>query len=143
MHTYLVVLERPVSAQSLRFGLLDLVSQLKPAQFVLLQATRPLPGETPDEARCVAFANVLNTRSRLMTMGVPVVDTVVGDPLPKKAIAAELGRGGRTYDGIVLTSKPPELRRLLHCDLARQLERKFGLPVAYVEIAGMEGAAVG
>ncbi len=133
MKTCLVVLDQPVVAQSMRFGLLDLVSRRKPVQFVLLQTTRRVPSETSEESRQVAYARVLNIRSQLMAMGIPIIDAVAGDSLPRKAIADELAAGRRSYDGILLATKPTGIQRLIHCDPARQLERKFHVPVSYVD----------
>ena len=133
MSTYLVVLDKGIQPSSLRYGLLDLMSQRKPLQFVLLHSPQRLPGETEEEARTAARDIVSGARSLLSTMGLPVVDAIVGDPLPRKAIALEMKGGRRTYDGIVLTSKPSGLLRLLHFDIASQLQRKYQVPVTYVE----------
>jgi hypothetical protein len=130
--TYLVVLDKPVPVQSLRFGLLDFVSDHKAAELVLLQIPQRLPVETEEEARRAARENATSARSLLTAMGLPVVDALVGDPLPKKAIAAEIQGGRRSYDGILLAGAAPGLLRMFRFDLAHQLERKFRLPVTYV-----------
>jgi hypothetical protein len=133
MSTYLVVMDKATPAQSLRFGLLNLVSEHKPAELVLLQTPQRLPGESEEDARRAARDSVASARSLLSTMGLPVIDALVGDPLPRKAIATEMRDGRRTYDSIVLTSKAPGLLRFLHFDLAHQLERKYHVPVTYLE----------
>jgi hypothetical protein len=131
--TYLVVIDQAVRVQSLRYGLLNLVSAHKPADLVLLQIPQRLPGESEEEARQAARQSVSAARSLLCTMGLPVSDAVVGDSLPKKAIAAEMTSGRRSYDGIVLTSKPGGWLRFLHLDAAHQLERKYHVPVIHIE----------
>jgi hypothetical protein len=141
MSTYLVVLDAGLSAQSLRYGLLNFTSGHKPTDLVLLQVPRRLPGESEEEARRAARDGVSATRSLLSTMGVPAVDAIVGDSLPRKAIAAEMNGGHRQYDGILLASKPSGFLRFLHFDLAHQLERKFHVPVAYVEPEASEDVA--
>ena len=140
MSTYLVVIDKATSAQDLRFGLLNLVSTHKPVSLVLLQSPERLPGESEEEARRAARDSVSGTRSLLSTMGLPVADAVVGDIVPKKAIAEEMESGRRTYDGIVLTSKSSGLMRFLHFDLARQLERKYHVPVTYIQPEPVETA---
>ena len=140
MSTYLVVMDKAAPAQTLRFGLLNFVSEHKPVELVLLQTPDRLPGESEEDSRRAARSNVSATRSLLSTMGLPVVDAVVGDPLPKKAIASEMSSGRRGYDGILLTSKASSLLQFLHFDLAHQLERKFHVPVAYVEQEASETA---
>jgi hypothetical protein len=138
--TFLVVLDKAIPAQRLRYGLLNLVSSHKPAELVLLQTVQRLPGESEEEARRAARESVSGARSLLSTMGLPVSDAIVGDALPKKAIAQEMTEGRRTYDGIVLTSKPAGWLRLIQFDPARQLERKYHVPVICIEPEASETA---
>ena len=142
MSTYLVVMDKAVPAQSLRYGLVKFISEHKPAEFVLLQTPERLPGESEEEARRAARESAAAARVQLSAMGLPVAEALVGDPLPRKAIAAEISGGRRTYDGIMLASKAPGLLRLLHFDLAHQLERKFHVPVEYVDQTVAEAAPV-
>lgn len=132
MGTYLVVMDRAIPPQSLRFGLLNLASRHKPARFVLLQTPQLWPGDSLESGHRAAAAYIASARSLLTAMGLSVVATVVGDPLPRKAIAAEMA-GERTYEGIVLTSKPPSVLRLLQIDVAHQLERKYRVPVICID----------
>lgn len=139
MSTYLVVMDRPVPAQSLRYGLLNRLSADKAAQFVLLQTLSRLPGESEEEARRAARDNLNATASLLSKLDLPVIDTVVGDALPRKAIAQEMAV--RTYDGIVLTTKASKLLSLIGFDLAHQLQRKFRIPVVSFEPLETDHAA--
>lgn len=140
MSTYLVVMDRAVPAQSMRYGLLDFVSEHAPAELVLLQLTQRLPGETDDDARRAAEDHAASARSLFSAIGLPVLDAVAGDPLPRKAIASELHAGRRTYEGILLASRPDSLLHL-RAGVAHQLERKFGVSVSYVEADAAELAA--
>src|SRR5690554_6799133 len=122
MGTHLVVLDRAVAPQSLRFGLLNFLSANKGAELVLLHVPRRLAGQTAEDARRVAREHAASTRSLLESMGIPVAGSLVGDPLPRKAIATEMRSGRHAYEGILLIGEPPGLLRLLQFDLASQLE---------------------
>ena len=148
MRKYLVVVEEGASARSLRFGLLNLVSEQKGIELILLQTQDHYGGESEAEARRDAVQSVAAIWAELVAMGLPVIDAIAGDPLPRKAIAAEMTAGRHRYDGIVLTSKAPGLLRMLHFDPAHQLERRYQVPVVSIDpeaapaisrLAGAEG----
>jgi hypothetical protein len=138
--TYLVVLDRTVPPQRLRYGLLDLVSQRKPDALVLLQTLRRFPGETEEEAHEATSLSLESTRSLLTAMGLPVTDATIGDALPKKAIVAAMSSSEHAYEGIVLISKTSGLQRWLRFAVSRQLERRYDVPVFFIELESSEKA---
>ncbi len=138
MSTFLVVLDRVVPPQRLRYGLLNLVSQHRPAELVLLQTLRRLPDETEEVAYAATRLRLESARSLLMAMGLPVTGAMVGDALPKKAIAAAMKSRGEPYDGLVLISNTSGLRRWLQFAVSQQLERRFGVPVFFIELESVE-----
>lgn len=132
MGTYLVVMERALPPQSLRFGLLNFASKHRPAEFVLLQTQHATADDALQDARPAAEANAASARSLLAGMGLSVVDAMVGDSAPSRAIDEAMA-AGRTYEGIVLTWKEPVLLRLLHLDIAHRLRRRYGIPVICID----------
>jgi hypothetical protein len=141
LKTFLLFLERPESVQDLRYGLLNFLSLNHPAQFVLLQSPRRLPGESEEESRQAAREALVSARSFVASLGLSVIDGIAGDPLPRKALTAEMTRGRHVYDGIVMAGRPSGFLRFLPFDLSHQLERKFHVPVSRIEAESPQRAS--
>ncbi len=68
---------------------------------------------------------------RLRAAGLPVKETIVGDPDPLAAIQDACNRA--RYDELIVSTLPHHLSKWLHLDLQRKAEHATGLPVTSVE----------
>jgi nucleotide-binding universal stress UspA family protein len=67
---------------------------------------------------------------RLRGAGIPVKDTIVGDPDPLAAIQDACNLGD--YDELVVSTLPHHVSKWLHLDLPRKAAHATGLPVTSV-----------
>ena len=82
-----------------------------------------------EEARRDDEARLREEVARLRALGVEATGEL-GEMDPLEAVAAVLERA--SFDEIILATLPVAVSRWLRVDLARRLERRFGLPVTHV-----------
>ena len=69
---------------------------------------------------------------RMRRAGLDVVDGVMGDPDPIRAVEDVLN-SGVNFDEVVVATLPRHLSRWLELDLPNRVSRSTGLPVTHVE----------
>jgi GABA permease len=128
---YLVVANETLAGGNLLSRLRQLGAGESCRLHVLVPATAPpdhvwTEGETID----VAQRRLDTALDRFRELDAEV-DGEVGDARPLQAIADVFERG-EAFDGIVLSTLPPNLSRWLKLDLPHRVESTFGLPVIHV-----------
>lgn len=105
----------------------------RPCRFTLLVPATP-PAEhatwTEGDARALAKRRMAEALDRFREAGADVVEGVVGDANPARAIDDVLIEA--TQDEIILSTLPPGVSRWLKLDLPRRVEQRSGLPVTTV-----------
>jgi hypothetical protein len=76
---------------------------------------------------------------RLRVAGIPVEDTIVGDPDPLGAIQDACNLG--SYDELIVSMLPHHVSKWLHLDLPRKAAHATGLPVTTVEASASKASA--
>ena len=134
MGTYLVVANRTALSVELTEGLKTIKLRDPLAEFTLLVPATPAMDvagrqtDLPERAQ----ATVTEAKKVFERNGLSVVDAHAGDGLPLKAIDDEFQSGRRIYNGIVVSSLPPDVSNWLGQDLLRRIEHRWGLPVRHI-----------
>jgi len=144
MARYLVVAHQTARSPELERALVRLRETDNEAMFTLLVPATPPAGLVVREeglAESIARGTADEAQARLRAAGLDVDRAIVGSADPIGAIGLEVGRAGRDYAGIVISTHPGGISRWLGLDVPRRVRRKFGLPVNHVVCAPPTGAA--
>ena len=135
MSTYLVIAHQTANSPELREALVARSREDRRAIFVLLVPATPLDElQEPRSGDSVSVArqSMAEALEALEKEGLRFARAAVGDADPLKAVKAEFGRAGRTYDGIVLCTLPFGVSPWLGRDLPAQIEAMFRVPLTHV-----------
>jgi len=147
MANVLVLAYQTVTSKELIEGLQSFSQKHPGTNFVLVIPATPIedlldaPYGATDRVAIAEAAAEAGTQA-LLSAGVEVVNTVVGDSAPLVAIGDELRRGQYNYDGIIVSTFPTTISHWLRQDLPAQAERRYGLPVTHI-IAEREVMPIG
>ena len=139
MSTYLIVADRMAWSLGLSRRLRMLGGRDRSAEFVVVIPTDPVAQVEELEAFRLAEEAAARASISLRLEGLTVLDAHAGVTPPRKVLEAEMSRGSRSYDGIIVANSRRNPGLQIQPDLARQLERRHGIPV---QVMTLDGAMV-
>jgi hypothetical protein len=135
MGRYLVVAHQTAASPELLEKLKELAQKDTEAEFVLLVPATPvrhLLTSVEGEARAAAQSAAEEAKDALVSNGLKISRTAVGDESPVTAIQDDLHENPVHYHAIVVSTLPLGISRWLGLDVPGQIRRRFEIPVIQV-----------